>query len=125
MKPQSIIDMVKKFTDLYGVDVTWQEPVTLTNSRVKPINTNNSDTTKTAKVLLLKEKFNPMKIIDTGVIGLSQDYTRYLLVLPEVEIMKDLVITDNHNMKWKLGFIDWFDVGGVPVCKQVSLSEVQ
>jgi hypothetical protein len=123
MKPVNMINIVKRFTTQYGVNVTWQEPEITTNSRGKPV-TNKSETTKSAKVLLLKEKFNPMKIIDTGVIGLGQDYTRYILALPDVEIKKDMIITDNHNMKWKLGFIDWFDIGGVPVCKQSSLTEV-
>jgi hypothetical protein len=124
MKAENMINMIKKFTDQYGVDVTWQEHEETINSRGKPIN-NKSQIIKSAKVLLLKEKFNSMKVIDTNAIGLSQDYTRYLLTLPEIDIKKDMAITDNHNIKWKLGFIDWFDVGGVPVAKQSSLTKVQ
>lgn len=124
MKPQNMINMIKRFTDQYGVNITWQEPVITNNSRGIPVE-NSTGKSKSEKVLLLKEKYNPMKVIDTNVIGLSQDYTRYILTLPEIEIKKDMVITDNHGMKWKLGFIDWFDIGGISVCKQSSLTEVQ
>jgi hypothetical protein len=123
MNPQSMIDMVKRFTDQNGVNVTWQKPEITNNSRGMPV-LNKSAITTSARVLLLKEKFNPLKVINTDAIGLGQDYTRYILALPEIEIEKDMVITDNHNMKWKLGIIDWFDVGGVPVCKQSALTEV-
>jgi hypothetical protein len=123
MNPQNMINMVKRFTDQYGVNVSWREPEITNNSRGIPVS-DKSEITNSAKVLLLKEKFNSMKIIDTDSIGLSQDYTRYVLALPEIEIKKDMVITDNHNTKWKLGVIDWFDVGGVPVCKQSALTEV-
>jgi hypothetical protein len=124
MKPQNMINMVKRYTDQYGVNVSWQEPIITTNSRGIPVK-NGEGELKSEKVLLLKEKFNPMKIIDTNIIGLSQDYTRYILTLPEIEIKKDMVITDNHSIKWKLGFIDWFDISGTAVCKQASLIEVQ
>jgi hypothetical protein len=128
MNPQNMINMVKKFTNQYGVNVTWQELEVTNNSRGIPV-VNKSEITNSVKVLLLKEKFNPikttdMKISDINVIGLSQDYTRYIIVLPEINIKKDMVITDNHNMKWKLGVIDWFDVGGVSVFKQSALTEV-
>jgi hypothetical protein len=123
MTPASILNMVKKYTDKYGVIVTWRESVASTNSRGKPV-AGKSETDTSARVLLLKEKFSPLKITDTGVIGLGRDYTRYILALPEVALEKDMIITDNRAMKWKLGFIDWFDVGGVPVCKQTTLTEV-
>ena len=124
MKAESMIEMVKRFTKQYGVDVSWQEQTVTNNSRGKPVVTNDGKI-KSAKVLLLKDKFDPLKIIDTNVFGLSADYSRYILTLPEIEIMQDMIITDNHNMKWKLGIIDWFDVGGTPVCKQSRLTEVK
>ena len=120
----SMINMVKRFTDQYGVFVVWDEMITETNSRGKPVN-NKNGIIKSAKVLLLKEKFSPLQIIDAGIIGLGQDYTRYILTLPDIEVQKDMIIIDNHNRKWKLGIIDWFDIGGVPVCKQSELTEVQ
>jgi hypothetical protein len=123
MKPERMIAMVKKLTNKYGVDVQLQEPEIIYNERGIPI-PGKTEIIKSSKVLLLKEKFNPIKVTDTGVIGISQDYARYILTLPEVEIKKDMVITDNHNMKWKLGPIDWFDVGEVAVCKQADLLEV-
>jgi hypothetical protein len=124
MKPENIINMIKRFTDQYGVNVTWNKIELINNSRGVPI-PNETDEIICAKVLLLKEKFSPMQIIDTNIIGLSQNYTRYILTLPDIEIMKDMVITDSHNTKWKLGVVDWVDIAGVPVCKQAALTEVQ
>lgn len=124
MKLMNMINMIKKFTDQYGVLVTWTEFETTINSRGQTVQS-NTEIVKSSKVLLLKEKYNPLNIINSNIIGLSQEYARYLLVLPEIEIKKDMVITDNHNIKWKLGFIDWFDVGGVPVAKQTTLTEVK
>ena len=124
MKAANMIAMVKRFTDQYGVNVSWNEQTVTNNSRGRPI-ASNDGMIKSSKVLLLKDKFDPNKVIDTNVFGLSADYSRYILALPEVDIKKDMIITDNHDMKWKLGIIDWFDVGGVPVCKQSALTEVQ
>jgi len=114
--------MVKKFTAKYGVVVTWNEPGEETNSRGVTVFA-PSLVTRSAKVLLLKEKFSVLKSMQAA-IGLTQDYTRYVLTLPCVEIKKDLVITDNHGAKWKVGVVDWFDIGGKAVAKQASLTEV-
>ena len=124
MKPENMINMIRRFTDQYGVTVTWFENEEKENSRGKTLNI-KSENAKTSKVLLLKEKFNPLQVIDSGVFGLTQDYTRYVLTLPDVEIKKDMVITDNHGMRWKLGIIDWFDIGGVSIAKQSALTEVK
>ena len=124
MNPTNIIKMVKRFTDQYGVQVSWNELITTINSRGKPVNT-KSDIIVTAKVLLLKDKFSLLNITDSGVFGLTQDYARFILTLPDIDIKKDMVIIDNHNRRWKLGMIDWFDVSGIPVAKQASLLEVQ
>jgi hypothetical protein len=123
MKAENIINMIKRFIKQYGVDIKWNEQEMQKNSRGRAT-ASNTEIIKSAKVLLLKEKFNPLQVINTDAIGLGQDYTRYLLAFPEVGIKKDTVITDNHNMKWKLGIVDWFDVGGVPVAKQSALIEV-
>ena len=123
MMSQRMIDMIKRFTDKYGVEIKWNEQGVTTNSRGVEIPINKSEI-KTERVLLLKEQYNPLKVLDTGVIGLSQDYARYLLTLSDIDIKKDLIITDSHNRKWKLGAIDWFDVGGVPIAKQSALTEV-
>jgi len=85
--------------------------------------TTDGEITKLATVLILKEKINPLNP-QVNVAGLGQDYTRYIMTLPDVDIQKDLVITDNHNMHWKIGIVDWFDVGGVCVAKQAKLIEV-
>jgi len=117
-----MIALVHRFTAQYGVTVTWQEQTEEINSRGAVIAVNNGPM-KSARVLLLKEKFTTLKSF-TEVFGLTQDYTRYILTLPNVDIKKDIIITDNHGMKWKLGIVDWFDVGGVSVAKQASLLEV-
>jgi len=124
MKAENIKNMVKRFTDQYGVDISWHITEIKNNSRGVPVITEGTNKLKTAKVLLLKEKFNPLQIVESSIVGLTQDYTRFILTLPDVEIFKDLIITDNHNKKWKLGIVDWFDVGGVPVAKQASLTEI-
>jgi len=122
MTPGSIINMVKRFTRQYGVKITWVELKTEENSRGVLVTT-ESEIPMSATVLILKEKYSVLKAIQVAV-GISQDYTRYVLTLPDVAIKKDMVITDNHGMTWKLGVVDWFDVGGVPVAKQASLLEV-
>jgi len=123
MNAENIIDMVKRFTDQGGVYVTWNESVMEKNSRNISVNKNNEKQI-TKKVLLLKEKFNPLQVMDSGVFGLTQDYTRYILTLPDVDIKKDMIITDSRNRKWKLGIVDWFDIQDVVVAKQSSLTEV-
>jgi len=118
----SMLDMVKSFTKIYGIQITWQEPVIEMNSRGEEV-PSSGDKTVTAKVLFLKERFNPMKAIMAS-IGLSHDHSRYLITLPEVNITKDLVITDNHGIRWKIGPVDWIDIAGKPIAKQASLLEV-
>ena len=124
MKPERIMKLIQDKTDEYGVTVTWQDTSITKNSRGTPI-TENKGKIKSAKVLLLKEKFNILQTIDSNVIGLTQDYARFILTLPEIDIMKDLIITDNHNRKWKLGVVDFIDIGEIIVMKQAQLTEVQ
>jgi hypothetical protein len=123
MNAENMINMVNRYIKQDGVNVTWNEIETVRNSRGIAISNKTSEI-KSAKVLLLKEKFNLLQVIDTDVIGLSQNYTKYILMLPEVEMVKDTVITDNHNMKWKLGVVDWFDIGDIFIFKQAALTEV-
>ena len=123
MTLKSIVNLVTKFTKLYGVSIIWEEQETVLNSRGQPISKGTA-VQKTARVLLLKEKFSVLQPIET-VIGLSQDYARYLLTLPNIGIGKDLIITDEHNRKWKTGIADWFDIAGKPVCYQLALTEVK
>ena len=122
MNAAGMINLVKKFTNKNGVKITWTEQTLVENSRGELV-PSDTGVSKSATVLILKEKFNVLKPIETSV-GISQDYSRYVFALPDVDIKKDMVITDNHGMKWKLGIVDWFDVGGVPVAKQSALTEV-
>jgi len=122
MNPRSIINLVKRFTRQYGVKITWLEPSETLNSRGVVVGDEN-DNEKSAIVLLLKERFNPLDP-RSAVMGLTQDYTRYILTLPEIKIAKDVIITDNHGMKWKVGIVDWIDIGGTTVYKQASITEV-
>jgi hypothetical protein len=122
MTAKSIIEIIRKYTRSYGIIITWKEPAQTTNSRGVPV-LGQAGEDKQAKVLFIKEKYNLMKDVVMA-LGLQHDHSRYLLTLPDVAIQKDLTITDNHNQKWKLGPVDWFDIGGVPVCKQVPLTEV-
>jgi len=119
----SMLNMVKSFTKMYGVQISWQEPVLEKNSRGKEV-LSNGDETVTATVLFLKERFSAMKTILASSIGLSHDHSKYLITLPEVNITKDLIITDHHGIKWKLGPVDWIDIAGSPVAKQAALLEV-
>ena len=122
LSPRSVINMVRRFTRRYGVPISWIAPVMEENSRGHLVTT-DGEITKLATVLILKEKINPLNP-QVNVAGLGQDYARYIMTLPDVDIQKDLVITDNHNMHWKIGIVDWFDVGGVCVAKQAKLIEV-
>jgi hypothetical protein len=123
MKAGSMIKLVKKFTKASGVMITYYEQEMGTNSRGQPIPI-GEPIQRTAKVLLIKEKYNPLQVINLAGIGLSQDYTRYIIALPGIPLKKDMIVTDNHNLKWKLGIVDWFDIGGKEVCTQVPITEV-
>jgi hypothetical protein len=122
MTAKSVINLIRKFIREYGIIITWKAPAQAANSRGVPV-LGQAGEDKQAKVLFIKEKYNPMKDVVMA-IGLQHDHSRYLLTLPDIAIQKDLTITDNHNQKWKLGPVDWLDVGGIPVCKQVALVEI-
>jgi len=122
LTPRSAMAMVQRFTRRYGVPVSWVEPIMEENSRGYKTAT-EGEVTKLATVLILKERFNPLNP-QVAAFGLTQDYTRYILTLPNIGIAKDIVITDNHGLKWRVGVVDWFDVGGVAVAKQAKLTEV-
>ena len=118
----SMLNMVKSFIREYGIYVSWQEPIVEKNSRGEDV-LSAGDQKVTAKVLFLKERFNPMKAAAAAV-GLSHDHSRYIIALPEIKIRKDLIITDSHGIRWKLGPVDWIDIAGKPVAKQAPLQEV-
>lgn len=123
MNPQSMLNLVTKFTNKYGVPITWEEVSPAERNAVGAVIAGASSITHNAKVLLLKEKYNPLNPSNFS-IGIGGDFTRYILALPKIDLKKDMIVTDNHGMKWKLGIVDWFDVGGVSVAKQVSITEV-
>jgi hypothetical protein len=130
MNQARMIAMVKKFTKQSGVMVTWEEMSQGVNSRGEPID-EPSAITKNAKILLLKEDFNPLKDFippytgGQGITGLAHDYKNYIIFSPEIDLKKDTIITDNHAIKWKVGTVDWMDVNDVPVVKQAKITEVQ
>jgi hypothetical protein len=123
MKAVNVINLVKKFTAAYGVEITWREPVITLNSRGIPVKSGEGEERK-ASVLILKDKFTLLKPINADGFGISFDYGRFILAVPEVDIKKDLIITDAQGGKWKLGVVDYLEIGGVPVVKQVMLLEV-
>jgi len=124
MNATSMINLVKKFTKQYGVEITWTESaVQEYNSRGVPV-LGMPEVEKKATVLLLKEKFTVMSDFES-VIGLAHDHARYLLLLPKIEIEKDTVITDTHGKRWKTGSPDWFDIQGKPIARQIALTEVE
>ena len=123
MTAQSIIALVRKFVQGYGVSVSWYGAETVLNSRGVPI-TQPGTTLLTERVLLLKERYNP---INDGTIpvGMGPDLTRYIMALPDSRIKKGDVVTDGHGDKWRLGSVDWFDISGTPVCKQTPVERVE
>ena len=122
MRARQAKALVSRFLRKYGREITWLKQVEETNSRGKTVMADGTETVS-ATVLILKERFNPLNP-QLGPVGITHDYTRYVLALPDVELRNGMVITDNHGMRWKLGIVDWFDVGGVSVAKQASLTEV-
>ena len=122
MNAHGMISLVERFKQKFGVLITWTEQAVETNPRGAQV-ASAGTVSRSAPALLLKDRFNPMKAM-AGAMGLTHDHGRYLLVLPCVGIRKDLVIADNHGIRWKLGPVDWFDVGGVPIAKQAAMLEV-
>jgi len=123
MTARNAINTVKRFTAQYGTLVSWEEFEEVENSRGINI-TQKTGKMVNAKLLLMSEKWSVLKpLIET--FGLSQDYTKYLLVLPDINLKKDMVIIDNNYQKWKIGIIDTKDIAGVPIFKQINLIEVK
>jgi hypothetical protein len=117
-----MVTLVKKFVDSYGVPCHWFRYAPALNSRGEKIS-GGTPTGINQKVLLLKQHYNPIKDREMP-IGVSPDFTRYVLTLPDTDIQKDDVLTDSHGLRWKVGPVDWFDIGGTPVCRQAPLLEV-
>ena len=113
---------VKKNIAKYGVDVEWPEPVTEINSRGVSV-TRPGATMLRDRVILLKERFNPINSV-AAPMGTTLDTARYIICLPETKLEKDVVITDAHGRRWRLDEPDWFDIKGVPVCKQAPVIQV-
>jgi hypothetical protein len=123
MNAKPFKDMLKRFVKSSGINITWTEKKIELNSRGVPVAT-GVELNFEGRVLFLKEKYNPLVPLNKDNIGLIADYTRYLLCAPDIKIRKDLVIKDSHDRKWKLGIIDWFDIGGITVAQQAALTEV-
>lgn len=121
MTAQAATAMVIRAMKKFGVRITWKVPLQEYNSRGVLVNT-ESEMERSAIVLLLKERFSVLKSLET-VVGLSHDYTRYLITLPSIDIKQGTIITDNHDKLWKVGVVDWVDVAGKPVFKQMQLIE--
>ena len=115
-------EMVSKFIKKAGVEIQWRKSVTTLNSRGVPV-THPGDELVTERVLLLKEKFNPLHSTDAP-IGMALDTARYIICLPDTPLVKDDIVTDSHGNSWRLDVLDWFDVSGVPVCKQAPVMRV-
>ena len=123
MNAKSVITMVEKFIEKYGVEIEWPEPVTELNSRGVPV-TRPGDAMLKERVLLLKERYNPISSTEAP-IGASLDTARYIFCLPGVKLGRDDIVTDSHGNRWRLDEPDWFDVNGEPVCKQAPVIRVE
>lgn len=122
VRPRQAKALVARFLRKYGRKITWRARVEKTNSRGIAVAADGEETERAA-ALLLKERFSPLDP-KSGLAGLTQDYARYVLALPDVALQRDMVIADDSGMRWRLGIVDWFDVGGVTICKQASLTPV-
>ena len=122
MTSGSVIALVKKSVAKYGVTVSWKEAIMELNSREELVTLPGSNTI-TEKILLLKEKYNPIRDGNMSV-GMVPDLARYILALPDSRILPEIVVTDQHGDKWRLGPIDWFDIAGTAVCKQCPVERV-
>ena len=122
MTPNSVKAMVTGFIEKYGVEIEWRKSVTEINSRGVPV-THPGSTVVKERVLLLKERFNPISSTEAP-IGATLDTTRYIFCLPDVPLERDDIITDSHGNSWRLDAPDWFDVNGEPVCKQAPVQRV-
>ena len=123
MTPESAKGIVIKFIQKAGVEIQWRKSVTTLNSRGVTI-THPGNEVVTERVLLLKEKFNPLHST-VAPIGTVLDTARYIMCLPDVQLAKDDIVTDSHGNNWRLDAPDWFDVNGEPVCKQVPVMRVE
>ena len=80
---------------------------------------------QTAKVLFIKERFNPLREI-AAVMGITADPGRYLITLPEIRILKNTIITIiGDGSKWKAGTPDLFDIAGQKIAWQIALTEME
>jgi len=116
MTAQSVQQLLIKFTQQYGINVTWKRYSLVDNGYGQMINDFSSPPIiKNAMVLIIKEKYSVLKNID-GIIGLVQDPTKYLLIIPSIDIKADDELTDSFGNVLKVGPLD-----PIPVGNQIGL----
>jgi hypothetical protein len=114
--------LVKKFTAQYGQEFRWEHFAMVDNGFGKLIPDDESGPVAlAARVLLLSEQFSPEKYGE-GAAGLTVTFAKYVMALPDVDLMENDVITDVNDMKWKCGAFSPIDVAGGLVARQAPLS---
>jgi len=122
MTAAGVKSMVERNTRKYGITITWPEQIMELNSRGIPVPT-EGEAVKSARVILIQDKYSPLNAMGTS-FGISVDMTRYLITLPNVEIKKDMIITDNHGQQWRVGFVNHADVAGITAAKWAYVTDV-
>jgi hypothetical protein len=115
--------LVKRMVHEYGVVCTWERHALIDNGIGTLVPDDSTVATLSARLLLLTQNSNPKQWISAPG-GLSIDYSKYVMALPDVDVQKDDVITDNHGNQWKVGMPDVIDVKGVIIAKQAVITRV-
>jgi hypothetical protein len=120
MNSVSISKTVKRMIKENGVVCHWNRYLTHDNGYGTEIMDTDSAVPLYAKVLLLNQSDNPKydAIVSTG---LSANFTKYVLMLPDIDMRKDDIITDNFGFKWTVGTFDYIAVGTKKVAKLAPL----
>jgi len=122
MNPRNMKNLVAKNVKTFGEQCSWSEFEMIENDRGIPV-PSETETIRTARLIIVKQKYSAISSFASS-LGLSFDQTMYLICLPEVQIQKNMVITDSQRQKWKLDVVEPWAIAGIPVAKISALTEV-
>ena len=123
MNLRNMKNLVAKNVRTFGQEVKWTEFPLVEGERDNMVPDTSNPVNKSARVIIVKEKYSPISSFSSQ-IGLNFDATKYLICLPEVELKKNMIITDSLGQKWKTDVVETWDIAAAPVAKISSLTEV-
>ena len=123
MNPANMLRLVRRNVQTFGQNISWNDFPLIEGEREQMVPDTANPIARQARAIIVKEKYAPIASFAAS-IGISFDSTSYLIGLPDLQIEKNMVITDESNQKWKLDVVEPWRIGSTPVAKISSLTEV-